>query len=335
MPGNLWERPLSPSLLRVLGALLGRTRDIEAVSPELRSITVLVPGFVRPWNRNLIQSGVKRLKPAAPAGVRLATHHVPGVDGRPSTRLLVFDREGSTGVRPVLFWMHGGGYVIGAPEQDFSFMRFLLERLDVVVVSVDYRLAPDHPFPEPLDDCHAALCWVAEHSDELGVDPARLVIGGQSAGGGLAAALVQRVMDTGPVRPVFQLLVYPMLDAMTTSRRDHAGTGRFVWTPASNLYGWQSYLGSDPRRGVYPSYAVPAARNNLSGLPPAWIGVGKLDLFYEEDCAYVKRLRDAGVACDLHIEDGAYHGFDLACPEAEASKRFHASLLSALEKAVI
>lgn len=335
MPGNSFERPLSPALLRILGAVFGRTRFIEAVNPELRSIAVLVPGFVRPWTRNLIQSGVKRLKPAAPAGVRLATHHVPGVDGRASTRLLVFDREGSSGVRPVLFWMHGGGYVIGAPEQDFSFMRILLDRLDVVVVSVDYRLAPDHPFPAPLDDCHAALCWMVEHADTLGIDPSRVIIGGQSAGGGLAAALVQRAVDTGPIRPVFQLLVYPMLDAMTVARRDHAGTGHFVWTPASNLYGWQSYLGFDPRRNVYPSYAVPASRNNLSGLPPAWIGVGKLDLFYEEDCAYAKRLRDAGVACDLHVEEGAYHGFDLACPEAEASKRFQASLISALAKAVI
>lgn len=211
-------------------------------------------------------------------------------------------------------------------------MARLLDRLDVVVASVDYRLAPDHPFPGPLDDCHAALEWVVRNADKLGIDTNRVVIGGQSAGGGLAAALVQRTVDQEPVLPLFQLLIYPMLDAMTVARQDDAGTGEFMWTPKSNRYGWQSYLGADPTSGSYPDYAVPSAREDLSKLPPAWIGVGSLDLFHAEDRAYAERLRKAGVPCEFKTIDGAYHGFDVLVPDAASATRFNNSMFAALEK---
>jgi len=136
----------------------------------------------------------------------------------------------------VLFWMHGGGYVLDRPQQDMTFIERLLARFDIVVATVDYRLAPDHPYPAPLDDCHAALSWVVDHAENLGVDTTRVMIGGQSAGGGLAAALVQRTVDQGPAKPIFQVLIYPMLDAMTVARKDDGGTGNFIWTSSSNRY---------------------------------------------------------------------------------------------------
>lgn len=311
-----------------------RVRSMATVAPELRGPLLLAPTPINGFTRPLMQWLMKSTNAAIPAGVRVATYPVRQSKGAPITRLLIFEREESSGVRPVLFWIHGGGYVVGKPEQDMAFIAGLLERLDIVVASVDYRLAPDHPFPAPLDDCHAALEWVVEHADDLRIDPARVVIGGQSAGGGLAAALVQRVVDQGPIAPVLQLLVYPMLDAMTVARQDDAGTGDFIWTPANNRYGWQSYLGGDPTRGGYPAYAVPAARADLSGLPPAWIGVGTLDLFCAEDRAYAERLRGAGVACEFHLTEGAYHGFDIFRPEAAATVAFNDSLFAALRKAL-
>lgn len=305
---------------------------MAAVKPELRSPLLLAPVPIGSLTRPIVQYFMKASRTAAPAGMRMATHEVPRGTAEQPARLLTFEREGSRGRRPVLFWVHGGGYVTGTPEQDIAFIAKLLARFDIVVASVDYRLAPDHPFPGPLDDCHTALAWVVEHADALGVDPARVVIGGQSAGGGLAAGLVQRVADQGTARPILQLLVYPMLDAMTVARKDDAGTGQFIWTSASNRYGWRSYLGAEPTSGTYPAYSVPAARSELAGLPPAWIGVGSLDLFHAEDCAYAERLRQAGVPCELHVTEGAYHAFDVICPDAEASKRFNESMFAALEE---
>lgn len=303
------------------------------VAPELRS-----PLLYAPWNINaLTRPLLKQLSAARTndaTGIRVTTHHVPRSAGEPATPLLVCERIGSSGARPVLFWMHGGGYVLGTPHQDMTFIERLLARFDIVVATVDYRLAPDHPYPAPLDDCHAALSWLVDNAEDLGVDTTRVMIGGQSAGGGLAAALVQRTVDQGPVKPIFQVLVYPMLDAMTVARKDDGGTGNFIWTSSSNRYGWQSYLGSDPTSGNYPSYAVSAARTDLSGLQPAWLGVGTLDLFHAEDVAYVRRLKQAGVDCELYEVDGAYHAFNVLCPDSEPTKRFNESMFAAMERAL-
>ncbi|MGK2909737.1 MAG: alpha/beta hydrolase [Sphingobium sp.] len=259
---------------------------------------------------------------------------VSGRKSGPPVRLVLFERETSSRMRPALLWIHGGGYVIGTPEQDMAFVTRVLDRLDIVIFSVDYRLAPEHSFPAPLDDCYAAWNWVNEHASELAIDVARMAIGGQSAGGGLAAGLVQRVADDGSIAPVFQLLVYPMLDARTTVERDHGGKGQFVWTPDSNHFGWASYLGQDPRIDEYPTYAVPAKRTDLVGLPPAWIGVGTLDLFHDEDVEYGQRLRDAGVACVTYVTEGGYHAFDVIKPQAVATSCFYDSMLAALTRSM-
>lgn len=324
------------SLAAGVGALafagLRRARRLAAVPPELRSPALLVPMTTSARTLPLFRKGQALApKPKLPGNVRVAEHRLPGTSGEAGVRVLTFERSAPTADgRPAMLWLHGGGYVMGEPEQDMALMGRILDRLDMVIVSVEYRLAPEHPFPAALDDAHVALTWLAERAPELRVDPARVAVGGQSAGGGLAAALVQRAIDQGPIRPAFQLLIYPMLDALTTRRREFGRQVQFVWTPASNRFGWRSYLGRDPQQGDYPAYAVPARRSNLSGMPPAWIGVGTLDLFHDEDVAYGRRLAEAGVACDLCIVEGGYHAFDLFRPGAAPSRKFQDAMITAL-----
>lgn len=224
---------------------------------------------------------------------------------------------------PALLWIHGGGYVIGTAAQDDRLCRRFSAELGATVASVDYRLAPQNPYPAALEDCWAALTRLAELP---GVDPARIAIGGASAGGGLAAALAQLAADRGDVSPVLQLLAYPMLDDRSAALP--ANRSYRLWNPRSNLLAWTAYLGdADPR------VAVPARRADLSGLAPAWIGVGTLDLFYDEDLAYAGRLQQAGVPCDVETVSGAFHGFDLLMPKAPVSQKFFASQCASLRDA--
>lgn len=224
----------------------------------------------------------------------------------------VYRPTGVTEPGPALLWIHGGGYVIGNAKQDDRLCMRFCRALGITVASVDYRLAPEHPYPAPLDDCYAALLWLAGLP---AVDPARVAIGGASAGGGLAAALALLARDRGEVAPAFQLLVYPMLDDRSASVA--ADARHRLWDPRANQFGWTAYLGdADPRT------AVPGRRDDLSGLPPAWIGVGTHDLFHDEDLAYAQRLRDAGVPCRVETVPGAFHGFDLVLPKAAVSEQF-------------
>jgi acetyl esterase/lipase len=225
---------------------------------------------------------------------------------------------------PALVWIHGGGYVIGTAQQDDALCRRFVRELGVTVAAVDYRLAPEHPYPAPLEDCYSALTWLAGLP---AVDPARVAIGGASAGGGLAAALALLARDRGEVTPTLQLLAYPMLD-------DRSGAGPEnpnyrLWGPKSNRFGWAAYLGN-----ADPQIAVPARHDNLSGLPPAWIGVGTHDLFHDEDVAYAERLIAAGVPCQVKVVDGAFHGFDQVVPKAAVSQAFFASQCARLRSAL-
>ncbi|PQM51642.1 alpha/beta hydrolase [Mycolicibacter virginiensis] len=224
---------------------------------------------------------------------------------------------------PALLWIHGGGYVIGTAAQDDRLCRRFSVELGATVASVDYRLAPQNPYPAALEDCWAALTRLAELP---GVDSARIAIGGASAGGGLAAALAQLAADRGAISPVLQLLVYPMLDDRSAALP--ANRSYRLWNPRSNLFGWTAYLGD-----ADPQVAVPARRADLSGLAPAWIGVGTLDLFHDEDLAYAQRLRQAGVPCEVETVPGAFHGFDLLMPKVAVSRAFFDSQCESLRNA--
>ncbi len=229
-------------------------------------------------------------------------------------------RPASTEPGPALLWIHGGGYVIGTAEMDDHLCAQFSKRLGITVASVEYRLAPEHPYPAAIQDCYAALTWLAGLP---GVDPARVAIGGASAGGGLAAALALWARDHA-FTAAFQLLVYPMLDDRSSAIADPPNYR--LWSPRANGFGWSAYLG-----GADPKVAVPARREDLSGLPPAWIGVGTHDLFHDEDVAYAERLKAAGVPCDVEVVPGAFHGFDMWAAKASVSQRFFDSQCNALD----
>jgi acetyl esterase/lipase len=231
-----------------------------------------------------------------------------------------------------LIWMHGGGYLIGRPEQDDVCCVQYVRETGITVVSIDYRLAPKHPFPAGLDDCYSTLKWAASQAQEPGFDPERIAVGGASAGGGLAAALVQLARDRNEIKPVFQLLVYPMLDDRTVLRTDINDSYNITWTQKSNQFGWESYLGQECGSENVPAYSVPARRTDLSGLPPAWIGVGSLDIFHDEDIAYAQRLKGCGVECEVDVVPGAFHGFDVFDPQVPLVQDFRKSQIAALKK---
>jgi acetyl esterase/lipase len=200
-----------------------------------------------------------------------------------------------------------------------------------VVASVDYRLAPESPFPVPLDDCYLALAWLADQPD---VDASRIAVGGASAGGGLAAALALLARDRGEVELAFQSLSYPMLDDRTANRTDIDQRNFRLWNNKANRFGWQSYTGLAPGSPGVTDLAAPARCGDLTGLPPAWIGVGTLDLFHGEDLAYAARLDKAGVECAILEVEGAFHGFDLVRPRAGVSRDFRAAQVAALAPAL-
>lgn len=229
------------------------------------------------------------------------------VKGNGGMRLFVPDTRKSDGA---LLWIHGGGYVIGVAKLDDALCAQVARELGIVVASAEYRLAPRHPFPAPLEDCHAVWRWLQANAGGLGIDPGKVAIGGMSAGGGLAAALVQRVHDEEGPGACAQWLLAPMLDDRTAANRDLDEEGHFIWDNGLNHLGWKSYLGREPGAAELPDYAAPARRNDLSGFPPAWIGVGSIELFHDEDVAYAKRLAEAGCDVALEIVEGAPHGFE-------------------------
>ncbi|MGB3484826.1 MAG: alpha/beta hydrolase [Mycobacterium sp.] len=215
---------------------------------------------------------------------------------------------------PALLWIHGGGYMFGTAQQDDRLCRRLARQLGITVAATEYRLAPEHPYPAGLDDCHTALTWLSRLP---AVDASRIAIGGASAGGGLAAALAFTARDRGEITPAAQLLVYPMLDDRSVHHTHLDDLESRLWNRRSNKFGWRAYLG-----GADPAVAVPARRTDLAGLAPAWIGVGTLDLFHDEDVAYARALRAADVACELEVVDGAFHGFDQIVSRSSIAQRF-------------
>jgi acetyl esterase/lipase len=289
------------------------------VHPELRRIARFAPRqLVTPRTLSLMRALSRLQGRRDPDDVEVLTL-TSGVGVR------LYRPANAKGPGPALLWMHGGGYVIGRAVQDDVLCRRFARVLGATVASVEYRLAPEHPYPTPLEDCYSALRWLALLP---AVDPAHVAISGGSAGGGLAAALALLARDRGDVPVAAQLLVYPMLDDRSADRTDLDNDGYRLWNRSSNRFGWDAYLG-DANRNV----AVPARHENLSGLPPAWIGVGTLDLFHDEDLAYGERLKAAGVPCEVHVVPGVFHGFDAVAAKAEVSQSFFKGQCAFLQKA--
>jgi acetyl esterase/lipase len=241
---------------------------------------------------------------------------IPGSDG---IVVRVHRPVEADGDLPCVYWIHGGGMVMGSyAGDDLRFDRWC-PRHRCVGVSVEYRLAPETPYPGPLEDCYAGLQWVYEHAGELGVDRARIGIGGPSAGGGLAAGLGLLARDRGEIPLMFQLLIYPMIDDRQITPSSQWMDP--IWPPVANAYGWRSYLGDRVAGPDVEIYAAPARAENLSGLPPTLVVVGALDVFSDEDIDYAVRLRHAGVPVELHVYPGMPHGFDALLPDVPQSRR--------------
>ncbi len=315
---------------------------IDQLDPELRVVVEKLPTD-RPMDLNQIpraRAGMKKMVTAmlanlpAVEGVTSQDRFAPSSKGDPDVRVRVYQPDNRTSKLPALYWIHGGGYVMGDIEQDDRLMKQLVKRIGCVCVSVDYRLAPEHPFPAPVEDCYAGLKWLFAHTDELGVEPARIAIGGASGGGGLAAGLALMARDRGEVQIAFQLLIYPMIDDRNVTPASHAITDPRMWNRESNRLGWKAYLGRDGGGADVSPYAAASRATDLTNLPPAYIPVGALDLFVDENIEYAQRLIQAGVPTELHVYAGAFHGFDLFAPSAMVSKQFKADRDNALKRAL-
>ncbi|QLL09560.1 alpha/beta hydrolase [Mycobacterium vicinigordonae] len=296
------------------------TVDYAEIDPELRRIARILPkgyalhrGITLPRALMGLAGKIGAMRDVEVAQV---DSHVSVRVHRPvSTR-----RPG-----PALLWIHGGGTVMGSAAQEDKYCRKLANSTDVTVVAVEHRLAPEHPYPVPVQDCYAALQWLAR---QPWVDPHRLAVGGASAGGGFTASVAQLACDRGEIALSLQLMVYPMLDDRTGASPD--GKTRVMWSERDNQIAWGWYLG-----GADPAEAAPARRASLSGLAPAWIGVGTLDLFHRECLDYAQQLGKAGVPVQQEIIPGAFHAFDLLVPNAAVSQRFFASQCRAVRCALV
>ena len=308
------------------------------LDPELRPIVEAMKS--RPAMPPLTEEGLKRIRtmpmpeaylPKPLADPPIVEKMIPGRAGAPDVKILVIGQKADGKGRPAVLFIHGGGYILGSVWTEVIGAQSLALDLDCVVVSVEYRLAPETRFPGSLEDNYAALQWLYANADTLGVDRKRIALVGGSAGGGHAAALAIAARDRGEIPICCQILIYPMLDDRTGSTHmPPPFVGTYGWSANDNKLGWTSLLGVPAGSKSVPAGAVPARVKDLSRLPPAFIGVGTLDLFGEEDIEYAKRLVLAGVLTKVLVVPGAFHGFDQMAPQSRIGKEFTAAWKSEL-----
>lgn len=295
--------------------------DLDQLHPDLQPVYQKVPRvpFHAWWFRNLMplaQAVRKRLtKPRPVAGVRSQETTLGGVGVK------LYQPEQAQ-PRGLVLWLHGGGYILGDASINDDDCQRLVTGCGVAVVSVDYRLAPKHPFPAALQDVMSVWHWLVGNATSLGVSADCMVLAGQSAGAGLAAAVVQKIADDGGQQPLAQVLIYPMLDDRTAANTNLDAANHRLWSNVNNRAAWQMYLGQPPGAAQLPDYAAPGRRADLHGLPPAWIGCGSVDLFYPENQRYYQQLQAAGVPVEFYQVAGAPHGFDGLAPELALVEQF-------------
>lgn len=258
-------------------------------------------------------------------GDRAITHEdrtVPGPEGAPDIEVTLLRPARDRAGRPCLINFHGGGTIMGDRHGDNHRLVPLVEEFDAVVVNVEYRLAPEHPHPAPVEDCYAGLVWAAEHADELGIDPERIVVMGGSAGGLLSAGVALLARDRQGPELAGQLLICPMLDDTNSEPSSYQYDGIGTWPRALNILSWSALLGEgagDPEAEISP-YAAPGRAADLSGLAPAFIEAGSAELLRDEDVTYASRIWAAGGQAELHIWSGGCHGFDVFAPQHELTR---------------
>lgn len=282
--------------------------------------------------RDNINGFAKVIPPPDAPGVEVIERKVPGPAGAPEVRVLIYTPK-AKGPLPVVISLHGGGYVAGSPEVSDSRCRMLSYQLESLVVSVDYRLAPETPFPGAIEDCYAVLKWLNANAQTLGIDASKIAVTGDSAGGGLATSLAMLARDRAEFSIAFEALVAPMIDDRDgVGERTNPYTGEFIWTTQASHYAWSALLGTSDRDKL-PTHAVPARAKDLGRLPPTFIAVGSVDLFVDSNLEYAQRLIRAGVPTELHIYPGGYHGFDMVAGTRLAAA-FERDLVAALRNAL-
>lgn len=293
------------------------------VNPELLSTLEILPDFdFRPENLPAIQEGILQMRPATVVdeSLSLTDESIVGPDANP-LRVRIYRPKSNNESLPVLLWIHGGGYILGSIEESDDLCMNFVKGANCVVVSVDYRLAPEHPYPAPIEDCYAALKWIADNAESLNIDSNRIGVAGASAGGGLTAALTLLARDRQYPSVCFQMPLYPMIDDRNNTPSTNEIKEGFVWNQKTNEIGWKMHLGKIHGTNLIPAYAAPARAEDYRNLPYTYTCVGQLDPFRSETLTYVTKLAEAGVDVEFHLYPGAYHGFELTNPNAEISIR--------------
>lgn len=306
----------------------------ERVLPELLEILNKAPRFDLNEDLDKMRS-LESPKLERSPEVRVQVRHIQG----PASELLlkVYEpKNREAAVLPAVYWIHGGGYVLGSPDGDDGFCEYMVNEIHCVVISIDYRLAPEHPYPAAIEDCYAGLKWTAEHAEALHIDSSRIAIAGASAGGGLTAALSLMARDKGGPEIAFQMPLYPMLDDRNetpSSYEINEENMPAAWNRESNLTAWRMYLGAGVSDEISP-YAAPGRAKDVTGIPPTYTFIGQLDPFRDETIDYVSRLAQAGVPVEFHLYPGCFHGFDAIFNEADICKQARSQCVNALKKAL-
>ncbi len=324
---------------RALARAVAQSDPLRLVDPELRpAAQAMVSQKFPPITRGglpAMRAGWVAPPTLPPPAASVEQRTIPGRGGDPDVAIQVIGAtQSNTTLRPAILHIHGGGMISGRAQNMTTFCQSIVAEFECLVVNVDYRLAPETPFPGPVEDSYAALLWLYRNAPSLGVDRARIAVMGESAGGGLAALVAIAARDRGEVPLCYQLLIYPMLDDRTGTRPMAAASPKPIgWSAEANVFGWTAFLGVPAGSGTVPANAVPARVANLAGLPPCFIGVGTIDLFVDEDMAYARRLIAADVPTQLHVTPGAFHAFDFVVPGARVAREFTAAWKSALKAA--
>ncbi|WP_036214610.1 alpha/beta hydrolase [Lysinibacillus sphaericus] len=303
--------------------------------PELRQAYSQFPGFRLDedleWSRRLLAQS-----PLEESELVFTTNRtIPRGDGGEMLVKIYEPVKRSNDKLPAMLWIHGGGFVMGHPDMDDLLCERFVQTANCVVISVDYRLAPEHPYPAAIEDCYAGLVWMTAEAPSLGIDVKRVAIAGASGGGGLTAALALMARDKGGPSIIFQMPLYPMLDNRNETPSSYEITGAHAtWSRSNNLTAWRMYLGEEKDTNELSPYAVPSRADNLAGLPPTYTCIGQLDLFRDETLDYVTRLAQAGVDVEMNLYPGSFHCFEVFVPDAEISLRASQNNLYAMARAL-
>jgi len=264
----------------------------------------------------------------------VTSRHIPGPEGAPEVYVKIYKPKDSGSTKlPGLLWMHGGGMLFGHAEFCAYWAPCLADQAKCVAVVVDYRLAPEHPYPAGLEDCYATLVWMTQAAEELGIDVDKIAVGGESSGGNLATALCLLARDRNGPKVCFQMPLYPMLDDTNSTPSSYDITDERTWNRQINMTAWSLYLKNHQDKEV-PIYAAPTRAKDLSNLPPAFTFVGDLDAFRDEAIDFFQRMMQAGVPVELHVYAGCTHGFEVFFAEKEVSKKAVSTGVYALNKAL-